>query len=203
LLLLSATVLLIVLWRVVVASMTIQGRLESRGHPRTTQGDPGEPQREPPVDSSTDLRALLEALRGVETGWVLPSPRGDGGDAIGPYQVHESYWVDAVAFDSTLRSLNGRPAKWEDCADLAYSTSVVLAYLGRWVPDALDAVDWSVLSRTHNGGPRGATRDATLPYWDRVRSIRTLSGNSSCRPDKILARIRLSETRDQSDEQEN
>ena len=40
----------------------------------------------------------------VETGGVSDPENavGDGGKAIGPYQIHEVYWKDANSFDSSL-----------------------------------------------------------------------------------------------------
>ena len=29
---------------------------------------------------------------------------GDGGNAIGPYQIHKVYWQDAVSYDRSLTS---------------------------------------------------------------------------------------------------
>ena len=40
----------------------------------------------------------------VESGGVSDPENavGDGGKAIGPYQIHEVYWKDANSFDSSL-----------------------------------------------------------------------------------------------------
>jgi hypothetical protein len=57
---------------------------------------------------------ILDALRRVETGGI-PDPSlavGDGGAAIGPYQIHRPYWLDA-----------GVPGTYEDCRDAAASIS--------------------------------------------------------------------------------
>ena len=47
---------------------------------------------------------LFHAIRMVETGGVSDPENavGDGGKAIGPYQIHEVYWKDANSFDSSL-----------------------------------------------------------------------------------------------------
>ena len=47
---------------------------------------------------------LFHAIQMVETGGD-PNPEnaiGDGGEAIGPYQIHELYWQDAKSSDPSL-----------------------------------------------------------------------------------------------------
>ena len=65
----------------------------------------------------------------------------------------------------TFPSLGGT---YEDCRDRAYAESVVRAYMTRYVPEAWRDSDAEVIARTHNGGPRGARKSATLDYWRRV-----------------------------------
>lgn len=110
-------------------------------------------------------REVLDAIRAVESRGQPEPPDGDGGRAIGPYQIHRGYWQDAVAFDPELGGT------YEDCRDLAYAERVIAAYMRRFVPEAWRAVDAEVIARTHNGGPRGAERASTLRYWERVRSV--------------------------------
>jgi hypothetical protein len=38
------------------------------------------------------------------------------------------------------------------------------------VPDAWARGDGETIARVHNGGPRGAGKNATLGYWQRVRA---------------------------------
>lgn len=101
---------------------------------------------------------LLDAIRWVETSDMDNPPDGDGGRSIGPYQIQRAYWQDS-----------GVPGSYEDCRDAEYARRVVMAYWRRWVPEALENYDPEVLARTHNGGPRGATKAATEPYWERVK----------------------------------
>ena len=35
--------------------------------------------------------------------------------------------------------------------------------------DAWNRLDAQVIARTHNGGPAGARKSATVPYWFKVR----------------------------------
>ncbi|HLU40724.1 MAG TPA: hypothetical protein VK081_15170 [Planctomycetota bacterium] len=113
-------------------------------------------------------RAILDAIHFVETGGRDPCPDGDGGRAIGPYQIHRVYWLDAVAFDPSLGPAAG--FDYEDCRRRDYAERVIAAYMQRWVPDAWRTGDAEVIARTHNGGPRGAQSGATAGYWSRVRA---------------------------------
>ena len=96
----------------------------------------------------------------------VPSARrdGDGGLAIGPYQIHEVYWRDAVRSDPALGGT------YQDCRRRAYAEKVVAAYMRLHVPDAWARGDGETIARVHNGGPRGADKNATLGYWQRVRA---------------------------------
>jgi len=109
---------------------------------------------------------LLNAIRFVESGHYDNPPDGDGGLAIGPYQIHEVYWRDATEF---------RPAiggNYQDCRQRAYAERVIAAYMQLYVPEAWQRVDAEVIARTHNGGPLGAEKAATLGYWARVQRAR-------------------------------
>jgi len=121
---------------------------------------PAEPVAAPAPRAPWTLDEVFAALREVESGGTADggrSARGDGGRALGPYQIHRPYWQDARV-----------PGRYEDCADAAYSRRVVLAYWSRWCPRALANVDAEVLARVHNGGPQGHTKLGTRPFWARV-----------------------------------
>lgn len=102
--------------------------------------------------------SLLDAIRAVESGGD-DSAIGDGGRAIGPYQIHRAYWVDACAADPTLRA-----GTYADCFDATYSRRVVVAYLSRYGKGCTAAE----LARIHNGGPRGHRKSATVAYAEKV-----------------------------------
>lgn len=107
------------------------------------------------------INEILDAIRRVETGGRPHNgegARGDNGEARGPFQIHERYWRDS-----------GVPGTYADCDKYEYSRKVVLAYLRRYCPDAVEACNAQVIARTHNGGPAGAKRKATIAYWKRVR----------------------------------
>lgn len=106
------------------------------------------------------LDEILTALRKVETGGERHEGRhatGDGGVAIGPYQIHRAYWIDARL-----------PGRFEDCRDPRYARAVVIAYWRRYCPKALVELDAQTLTRVHNGGPDGHREDCTLKFWRKV-----------------------------------
>jgi hypothetical protein len=109
-------------------------------------------------------RDVLDAIRFVESSDRDDVPDGDGGKAIGPYQIHHVYWRDAVEFDPSIGG------DYQDCRRRDYAERVIDAYMRRWVPDAWEAGEAEVVARVHNGGPKGASVQATRPYWERVRA---------------------------------
>lgn len=113
----------------------------------------------PPKGHDTDK--ILDAIRVTETGGEKDPANavGDGGKAIGPFQIHYSYWKDAVEFDTSIGG------KYSDCKDEAYARKIIVAYWTRYAPN------WSfeTLARTHNGGPKGHKKSSTLDYWSKVR----------------------------------
>lgn len=107
---------------------------------------------------------ILAAIRFVESGGRDDVADGDGGRAIGPYQIHRVYWQDAVEFAPEL------DGSYQDCRQRAYAERVIAAYMERYAPDAWRAGDAETIARVHNGGPQGAAKAATAGYWQRVRA---------------------------------
>lgn len=87
---------------------------------------------------------------------------GDDGKAIGPLQIHWSYWHDAVQSEPSLGGV------YTDCKQWNYSVRVMKACLTRYAPKAMADRDWQTLARIHNGGPMGATEKSTKNYWLKV-----------------------------------
>jgi hypothetical protein len=116
-----------------------------------------------PPPSGTDVRRILDTLQSVETGGERDPDRavGDGGKALGAYQIWRVYWVDACEYDPSLRAHG-----YQAVTDREYAERVVIAYLSRY------ARDWSIdtIARIHNGGPAGATkrRKATDGYAEKA-----------------------------------
>ncbi|MCK5945130.1 MAG: hypothetical protein KAI24_24285 [Planctomycetes bacterium] len=111
-------------------------------------------------------RQILDAIRWVESRGVADPdvPDGDDGLAIGPYQIHRVYWIDAYSYDEDL---GGR---YQDCRRRDYSERVIDAYMRRYAAEAWRTGDAERIARVHNGGPTGHRKQATDRYWQKVRS---------------------------------
>jgi hypothetical protein len=105
---------------------------------------------------------LLDAIRQVETGGCKDPANavGDGGKAIGPFQIHRCYWQDAIDHDPSIGGV------YADCKSEEYARKVVSAYMRRYAPKG--AGD-EAMARIHNGGPSGHRKSATVKYWNKVR----------------------------------
>ena len=110
-----------------------------------------------------DRRALLDAIRFVESGNRKNVPDGDNGKAIGPYQIHEVYWIDAHEYDSSLGG------NYQRCRQRIYAERVIDAYMRRYAKTAWMTGDAETIAKVHNGGPRGHKKKATEGYWQRVK----------------------------------
>ncbi|GAB4158494.1 MAG: hypothetical protein Fur0037_26010 [Planctomycetota bacterium] len=118
-------------------------------------------------------RQILDAILSVESGGRPEPPDGDDGKAIGPYQIHEGYWIDARRQDPSLEN------DYALCRQRDYAERVVRAYMLRYAKDAWESGDAEVIARVHNGGPDGFGKPSTLPYWRKVeRALRSRSPGS-------------------------
>ena len=104
--------------------------------------------------------SFFRALHIVETGGKRGAIIGDQGRSLGPLQIMRAYHADSRVAGDYAR-----------CADLDYSKRVVSAYLQRYAPQAWAAGDVTTLARIHNGGPRGASKPATVAYGDKVARL--------------------------------
>lgn len=104
--------------------------------------------------------SFFRALHLVETSGRTGAIIGDNGRALGPLQIHRGYHADARIGGDYSR-----------VADLDYSKRVVTAYLQRYAPKAWAAGDVTTLARVHNGGPRGASKPATVAYAAKVARL--------------------------------
>jgi len=119
------------------------------------------------VDPS-DMERLLDAIARIES-HCDPHAVGDGGRALGVYQIHRAYWEDGTEFLGV---------NWphRDAADPQKARRVVKAYLLRY-GQGKSLLD---MARIHNGGPHGHEKEATLRY------ARKILGDESL-PARLLA----------------
>lgn len=106
------------------------------------------------------LDALLEAIRHVESGGDDRAV-GDNGKALGPYQIWKPYFQDACEYGKVDWKYNRTNA-----FDRKKSRQVVIWYWMRYAPKRPTA---EILSRIHNGGPKGHLKKATKKYWKKVK----------------------------------
>ena len=116
------------------------------------------------ADSPYSERQILDAIRQVESGGRDAPPDGDGGRSIGPYQIQRAYWQDAQAYDPSLGGT------YQDCRKRAYAERVIRAYMQRYIKAEWELLDAERIARTHNGGPRGASKTSTIAYWKKVQA---------------------------------
>jgi hypothetical protein len=113
-------------------------------------------------ETRAKIQPFLDAVAQVES-LGCDNVVGDKGKAIGRFQIWQIYWQDALAYCPKIGG------QYKDCTQKLYAERVVVAYLLKFARKAVDAKDWQTLARIHNGGPRGATKEATKPYWVKVR----------------------------------
>jgi hypothetical protein len=102
---------------------------------------------------------LLDAIAKVESR-NDSAAIGDGGDALGVYQIHRRYWADGTKFLGVNWS-------YAEARNSAKARAVVRAYLlhyGRGC-SLLD------MARIHNGGPGGNRKPETLIYARKIARI--------------------------------
>lgn len=108
---------------------------------------------------------LVMALWEKEASKQLHPRDGDGGKAIGPFQIHRAYWQDAYDFDPSLGG------SYQKCKEYDYAVQVIHTYWRRYVPKAYADGNIEILARTHNGGLLGSKRKKTIKYWNDIKTI--------------------------------
>jgi len=117
---------------------------------------------------------FFAAIRQVESGGRSDAV-GDGGRSCGAYQIGRAYWQDACEWGGVDWSYD------RYVRDAARCEQVMRWYWQRYVPGAYQRGELEVLSRVHNGGPRGHTKQATLAYWRKIKQALE-SIDNCCRP---------------------
>ena len=107
------------------------------------------------------LERTLNAICAVESKNGRDTHDGDGGAAIGPYQIHRAYWVDGTLF-------LGVRWPYSDARDPAKARMVVRAYLEHYQRGSGYPATPETWARLHNGGPDGPRKATTRGYWYKV-----------------------------------
>ena len=103
-----------------------------------------------------DIERLLDTIAHIES-HCDPNAVGDGGRALGAYQIHHAYWEDGT-------TILGVDWPHRDAADPKKARRVVKAYLLHY-GKGKSLLD---MARIHNGGPRGCTKKTTLRYAQKI-----------------------------------
>lgn len=103
---------------------------------------------------------LLDAIAKVESN-KNSNAVGDNGNALGMYQIWESYWIDAVQHTPSIGG------SYENVTYPEYATKIVLSYWDRYGKN--NQYDIEALARMHNGGPQGHRKQSTEPYWEKIK----------------------------------
>ena len=120
-----------------------------------------EDQPQPPIPGVPDpFRPFLDALMQVESGGDCQAV-GDNGRSHGPYQISLAYWKDGN-YGHTW----GYTTEVDNPSDCEVT---MFNYWNRYCRKALSELDFETLARVHVGGPRGAMKECTLPYWKKVQ----------------------------------
>lgn len=114
-------------------------------------------------------RELLNAMQYVESKGDSCAV-GDNGRSLGPYQIMEGYYNDAVEFNPSLKDEGYKYSNVVGPGSYDYSEEVVMSYMGRYATrERLGRAPTNEdIARIHNGGPNGFMSGATLPYWVKV-----------------------------------
>lgn len=105
-----------------------------------------------------DLERLLDAIAEVESNNEAKAV-GDGGRAVGTYQIHRLYWADGTRF-------LGVDWKYREARNPQKARAVVRAYLRHYGRNK----SLLEMARIHNGGPRGYRKVATLEYARKIEA---------------------------------
>ena len=116
---------------------------------------------------------FLTALHKQEASGRMNPPDGDDGHAIGPFQIWQDYWKDAVQYDKNLKGT------YQDCRKFEYAKRVVTAYMNRYAKEAIRKGDYEALARLHNGGPSWNKRPRSIAktkiYWESFQKKLTMT----------------------------
>ncbi len=118
----------------------------------------------------SEVERLLDAIARIESHGD-PHAVGDGGRALGAYQIHRAYWEDGTG-------LLGVNWPHRDAADPKKARRVVKAYLLHY-GNGKSLLD---MARIHNGGPHGHEKEATLCYARKILVDESLPSSLLAQP---------------------
>ena len=129
------------------------------------RGSKSSTQTQSALKRADSFEKFVAALHQVETSGKTGVILGDGRRSLGPLQISQAAWHDAVKFDPSIGG------KYSDCKNLSYSIKILRAYLNRHNPDAVQRGDWEVCARLWNSGPMWYVKTRlTNGYWAQVRT---------------------------------
>ena len=124
----------------------------------------------PPKDAPAIDHALY-AMRIVESN-SNPHAVGDGGKAIGIYQVWRIYWTDAIEYTPSIGG------EYRDCFIPEYAEKIVRSYMRRYcnkrrLGHEPTIRDYCII---HNGGPNahkatGQKKKNLDKYWAKCKEV--------------------------------
>lgn len=113
-------------------------------------------------ETNSNFETFLKILSKIESN-NNPRAIGDNGRAIGIYQIHKNYFLDAQEVNKELKKY-----KYENCFDKEVSKKVVYSYIMRYEPKG----DLEAWARLHNSGPNWRNKkELTNKYWERFKKI--------------------------------
>jgi len=111
-------------------------------------------------DTMVLLDSIVEKLWQLESSGRLSPPDGDGGDAVGPLQLHIEVLLDVNKYFD----FNFKP---DDRKDLAKSKLIAKAYITMWLMENQE----EIAVRISKGGPRGWRSESTNKYWEKYKNL--------------------------------
>lgn len=110
------------------------------------------------------LAQLILAIMLVESRGNI-NALGDNGNSHGCLQLTEAYIQDAAEHAEESWTV-------EDAYSKETSIRIFVAYMDRYATEERIGSPVTVehIARIHNGGPTGWSKEATKPYWEKVKN---------------------------------
>jgi len=115
------------------------------------------------IGEECDRIHFINAIIAVESGGD-DSAVGDGGKAVGCLQIHP------IMVKEVNRILKKEVYTLDDRKDRTKSIAMFRVYSSHYTP-SWDGRHYELVARRWNGGPKGDKKNATLPYWKKVKAL--------------------------------